>query len=275
MRLPFLSTCVVFSLMAPAAAQGTVISPLSCIAAEGDASNAFPFGSTTPRRYMQIHADLGATPLLITKIGFRVTASAAAYTGTRTFDMELFMGDGNPTAQQLPNLTFDANYASPKQTVLPRQFVTWGPTGQAVTPGPNPFSPALEITLATPFLYTGTAPLIWEVAMYAYTNNPVTPISFGTLDTDGSTTLTAVSTITGTGCAATGNTTPMTHTYVVNDSAGTLMMNGTITGGPANSFALMAVGFANPNAAIPGLCANLLTDLTLVQFLGLTSATGT
>ncbi len=250
----------------------TVVSPVGSATLEGDSNNVFPFGQTTARRYMQIHADLGATPLVITKLAFRINTPATAlnYTGTRTHDIEVYMGEGLPNAQALPSFTYDANYAAPKLTVLPRTLVTWGPTGQSVVPGPNAFNGTMEIVLATPFVYTGTAPLIWEIAYFGSTAAG----SMAAYDADASTTLTGVSTILGTGCAPTGATTLMTHTYVINDTAGTLLMNGTIAGGPPNALALMAIGFTNPNLAVPGLCANLYTDATLVQVLGLTSATG-
>ena len=260
-----------FVLASSLAAQNTLVSPLSCVAVEGDSSNTFPFVINTPRRYLQIHADLGTTPLVITKLCFRVGGSNLVFPGTRTHDMEMWMGEAVPGAIALPSLVFDANYATPKTLVLPRQFVTFGPTGQSVSPGPNPFHPTLEITLATPFAYSGTAPLIWEVAYYGSTTSGG---STSSLDADASTSTTATSAITGTGCLATGLSTLMTHTYTVHDSVGTLMMNGTITNGPPNGLALMAIGFTNPNVAVPGLCSNLYTDAVLVQFLGVTSATG-
>lgn len=269
MRSPILLASL--ALTASLVAQTAVVSPVGSATVEGDSNNVFPFGQTTARRYMQIHADLGTTPLVITKLAFRVNASTTNYTGTRTHDMEVYMGEGLPTSQPLPNLTFDANYAAPKQTVLPRTFVTWGPQGQSVSPGPNPFNGTMEIVLATPFVYTGTAPLIWEVAYFGNTTTGTMSI----FDADQSTSVTAPSTILGTGCAPTGSATLMTHTYTVNDSAGTLLMNGTIAGAPANALALMAIGFSNPNVPVPGLCANLYTDATLIQVLGLTSATGT
>ncbi len=268
MRSPY--SLVLFALAAYLPAQGAVVSPAGLDVLEGDSNNVFPFGQTTVRRYMQIHADLGPTPLVITKLSFRVNASTTNYTATRTHDIEVYMGDGLPTAQQLPQLTYDLNYANPKVTVLPRQLVTWGPTGQSVSPGPNPFNGTMEIVLTTPFVYTGLLPLIWEVAYFGSTATGST----SALDADGSTSVTGASTITGTGCAATGATALMTHTYTVNDTSGTLMMNGTIANGPANAIALMAIGFSNPNVPVPGLCANLLTDAVVVQFLGLTSGTG-
>jgi hypothetical protein len=267
MRTPSLLVGLCFA--SALAAQGVVVSPVSSATAEGDANNVFPFGQSTVRRYMQMHADLGTTPLVITKVSFRVNASATNYTGNRVHDIEVYMGDGTPNCVAQPNLVFDLNYATPKQTVLPRTFVTFGPTGQAVTPGPNPFT--MDIVLATPFVYTGTAPLVWEVAYFG----SVLTGSFSGLDADASTTATAASTVTGTGCAPTGSAALMTHTYTVNDTRGTLLMNGTITGAPANALALMAVGFTNPALPLPDLCAPLYTDATLVQVLGFTTATGT
>jgi hypothetical protein len=258
------------ALAASLAAQNAVVSPAGFATVEGDSNNVFPFGQTTVRRYLQIHADLGPTPLVITKLAFRVNASTTNYTGTRVHDLEVYMGDALPTAQALPNLTFDANYAGPKTTVLPRQLVTWGPQGQSVLPGPNPFNGTMEIVLATPYVYTGAAPLIWEVAYFGNT----TTGTLSNFDADGSTSVTGTSTITGTGCAPTGSTTLMTHAYTVNDTTGTLLLNGTITGGPPNALALMAIGFSNPSVSIPDLCAPLYTDATIVQVLGLTSATG-
>jgi hypothetical protein len=263
------STFALLALAGALTAQNTIVSPVSCNGVEGDSSNTFPFVTATPRRYLQMHADLGPGQKVITKITFRVGASTSTFAGTRTHDLEVYMGEALPGAIALPNLTFDANYATSKTTVLPRTFVTFGPTGTSTSPGPNPFDPLLEITLATPFVYSGTLPLIWEVAYFGSTAAGST----SSLDADASTSVTATSAITGTGCIAVGETAPMTHAYTVNDSAGTLLMNGTITNGPANAFALMAIGFSNPNAPV-GLCANLFTDAVVVQFLGVTSATG-
>ena len=270
MRATLIPATLLLSLVPSLVAQ-TVVSPVGSATLEGDANNVFPFGQNVARRYLQIHADLGSTPLVITKLNFRVNASGTNYAGTRTHDMEIYMGEALPTAQQVPNLNFDANYASPKVTVLPRQFVTWGPTGQSVTPGPNPFNGTMEIVLATPYVYNGTAPLIWEVAYFG--NTTVGTVS--NYDADASTSVTGTSTVTGTGCAATGATALMTHTYTINDTAGTLLMNGTIAAAPPNALALMAIGFSNPNIPVPDLCSNLYTDAALVQLLGLTTATGT
>jgi hypothetical protein len=264
--LPLLCTTLFASALA---AQGSIISPIGTATVEGSGSNSFPFSSTVARRYLQIHGDLGSTPLLITQLSFRMNVGTTNWTGTRTFDLELYMGDG--VSPMAPSMVYDNNYLAPKTTVIPRSFITWGPQGQAVSPGPNAFTSNMDLTLPTPFVYTGVNPLVWEVAHFSQTSSGTLSV----LDVDGSSTLTATSTITGTGCIATGQTAAMTHTYAVNDSAGTLTLNGTITAGPANSLAIMAIGFTNPNLAFPGLCGVVYTDAAITQVLGFTTATGT
>lgn len=256
-------------LVGAAFAQGAIVSPVGTATVEGNANNVFPFGQNVARRYLQIHADLGSTPLVITKLAFRVNASATNYAGTRVHDLELYMGDG--VSQTTPNLVFDNNYVGAKTLVMPRGNVTWGPQGQAVTPGPNPFNGSMDLLLTTPFVYAATAPLVWEAVYYGNTTSG----TMSAFDADSSTTTSAVSTITGTGCIATGQTAAMTHTYAIADVAGTLMMNPTIAAGPANSLAILAVGFSNPNLAFPGLCSNVYTDAVFTQVLGFTTATGT
>jgi hypothetical protein len=269
-----LGSLSVAALTASLVAQTTIVSPAGFATVEGDSNNTFPFGGSTAasdvRRYMQIHADLGTTPRVITKLAFRATAQAGTFTGTRVHDIEVYMGEGLPTSQRLPNFQYDLNYAAPKTTVLPRTLVTWGPQGQTVIPGPSPFNGSMDIVLATPFSYTGTRPLIWEVAYFGDVYTP----TMARVDADGSSSTTAMSSITGPGCAATGSSTLMTHSYIVGDSAGTLMMNGTIRAAPPNVPLLMAIGFTNPQFPVPGLCSSLYTDAVSVQFLGFSSASG-
>ena len=100
---------VLFALAASLAAQGAIVSPVGSATVEGDSNNIFPFGQATARRYMQIHADLGTTPLVITKLTFRVNSptTATTYSGTRTHDIEVWNGFGPGTTDWPvgPNVT--------------------------------------------------------------------------------------------------------------------------------------------------------------------------
>ena len=250
------------------AAQSTTVSPVGAATLEGSGSNAFPFGSTVQRRYMQIHSDLGSSPLVITRLGFRVTASATNYVGTRDHDLELYMGEGRDALN--PSYTFDNNYNAPKTLVMPRGIVTFGPTGQAVTPGPNPFTGVMDLVLPQPFVYTGTASLIWEAHYYGNTSTGTS----GTVDAEQGVLTTGTSAVTGTGCIATGQAAAMTHTFTAADIAGTLAMNATVTAGPASSLCFLAIGFTNPILSFPGLCSNVYSDATITQLIGFTDAAG-
>ncbi len=251
--------------------QGVIVSPVGTTNVEGSGSNAFPWTSTVVRRYMQLHGDLGTTPLLITMLSFRASAAASLATGTRIHDIELYLGEGRPALQ--PSMTFDNNYIGGKTLVIPRTLITFGPQGQLVTPGPNPFTGNMDLVLPAPFLYTAANPsLVWEVAYYGQTTG--VSGTFGTADVEQGVVTTATSTITGTGCVATGQGAAMTHTFTVNDTAGTLVMNATVTAAPASTLCFLAFGFTNPNSTVPGLCANVYSDAIAVSSIGFSDAAG-
>lgn len=247
---------------------GTIVSPNGAATVEGSGSNSFPFSSTVQRRYLQLHSDLGTTPRVITQLSFRVTAATTNYTGTRVHDLELYMGHGRHALS--PSWNLDANYIGGKTLMIPRSLITFGPTGQAVSPGPNPFTGAMDLILPQPFVYNGNNSLVWELAYYGNTSSGTN----GTVDAEQGVVTAGTSTITGTGCTALGNTAPMTHTFTCHDIAGTLSMNSTVTAGPVNSACFLAVGFSNPMLTVPGLCSTVYTDAVLTQFMGFTDGAG-
>ncbi|MBM4060393.1 MAG: hypothetical protein FJ265_04735 [Planctomycetes bacterium] len=256
-------------LAAAATAQGAVVSPVGAATVEGSGSNSFPFSSAVARRYMQIHSDLGPMPRVITKLSFRLNATTTNFTGTRAHDLELFMGEGRSATN--PSYTFDNNYFAPKQLVIPRTLITFGPQGQGVSPGPNPFTGNMDLVLATPFVYTGLNSLIWEATYFGQTSTGTS----GVLDAEQSTTAGSSSTATGTGCIASGQSAAMTHTFTVTDIGGTAVMNATVATGPANALTFLALGFTNPNLSFPGLCGLVYTDAVLTtKVIGVTNAAG-
>jgi len=216
------------SLLTTAAlAQGAIVSPVGAATVDGSGANGFPFASATVRRYQQIHSDLGAAPLQITSLSFRLSAGTTNYLGTRITDVELYMGEGVSALQ--PSYTFDDNYVAPKTLVIPRSFITFGPQGQAVSPGPNPFTSNMDFLLPAPFLYTGANSLVWELHNFGVTTGAAGTYTT-TTDAEQGVVTAGTSTITGTGCIATGQTVAMTHTFTCHDIAGTLGMNSTVTG---------------------------------------------
>ncbi|HEX5052940.1 MAG TPA: hypothetical protein VFZ65_14285 [Planctomycetota bacterium] len=250
-------------------AQSTIVSPVGTATVDGSGSNSFPFNSNVPRRYMQLHGDIGGSAKLITQLSFRVSSSTANNLGTRIIDVDMYMGEGIDPLK--PSYTFDNNYIGGKTLVLPQTQLTFGPQGQAIT-GVNPFTGNMDIVLANPFVYSGTNSLVWELTYNSQTTGATG--TFVAEDAEQGVVTSATSSITGTGCVATGGTAAMTHTFPTVDIAGTLVMNATIAAAPANTLVLLGIGASNPNTPVAGLCGNLYTDLTILQYIGLTDASG-
>jgi hypothetical protein len=94
------------------------------------------------------------------------------------------------------------------------------------------------------------------------------------MDADVGSTTPGPSVVTGAGCTATGRTTAMTHASTLNDLGGWLGWNFTVANGPATALVLLGIGRTNPNLQVPGLCANVFTDLLLTIPIGVTDAAG-
>lgn len=249
-------------------AQSTIVSPIQSTAAEGNSNQAFPFNSPVVRRYQQIHSDIGGQPRVITKLSFRQNAgNTTAFTGTWACDMEMSMGQS--VAWDQASFVFSQNYIGSPLQVFARRVINLGPLGQNSTTGPLPFT--VDIPLDVPFVYIGVNSLIWDVSVHS---NVLTG-TFNQYDAEGCSSTSASTSITGTGCIATGQTAGMTHLVSAIDRAGALLFYATVTNAPPTAMTLLALGGTNPNVPVPGLCGNLLTDLAATINLGFSSATGT
>ena len=213
-------SAVLLVLAVSASAQNLTVSPAGHRHYGGQQRHHLAFNTLTSRRYMQIHGDLGSAPMMITKLSFRVTAGTSNYTTSRTFDMGLFMGEGNAGSVTNPRLVIASNYLLPPVTVIPR--TTFGPTGQAVWPGPNPF--VMHLPLLSPFPYSAANPLVWEAAMYGVSGSGM----MSDLDADLSSTTGTWHSITGIGCIASTQTlVSMRHYFDIGDVGGTLSIGAT------------------------------------------------
>ena len=254
-------------------AQNKFVSPVPAATVEGNSENLFPFANAAVPHYMQLHGDLGPVPKMIQKLAFRMHANdTTTYTGVNAIDLELFLGHGRKATQ--PSWVFANNYLNPRATGIARKVVNMGPQGQNSATGPNPFNANMNLVLDQPWLYSGSTAgsLVWETIIYS---NTTTGGTFYRLDVDGSSRTNAVSSITGAGCLATGQTTTaMAHTAPMCDMGGTLLFQMLTTSGPANAPAYASLGVTNPNATIPGLCSPLQTSLDVVWPIGATDGAG-
>lgn len=259
------------ALLSTAPAQNTIVSPTTAATMEGSTNNVFPWASAIVRRYQQIHGDLGTTPKLITQLDWRVNAPTAAttFTGTSAIAVEMYMGLGRPVTQTGP--VYALNYVGPRTLVFARKTVNMGPQGMATPPGPNPFTANMRVVLDRPYPYTGAMPLLWEAVV---TDVAITG-TFTALDADsGSVTTAGAAIVTGPGCVATLRAGNVTLLPSAADMSGTLLVNFTLTRGPANSPVLLGLGASNPNLPVPGLCSNVHTDLLMFLLIGNTDAGG-
>jgi hypothetical protein len=209
-----------------------------------------------------------ARPRAIRSLAFRLDLGNATYNGVWMIDLEMFMGFN----RGLDHTTqfFDRNYFVPRTTVVTRKLINWGPQGGSTPPGPNPFRPTMSVMLDAPWLFLGGPfALVWEVVIHS---NAVS--GGGPQDADMGSSTAGTGVITGTGCLATGQTIAMTHQASLVDVGGWLGLNITVTNGPANVGALLALGSRDPALQFPGLCSRLHTDLLLVIPIGATDVSG-
>lgn len=243
----------------------TIVSPLPASATvEGTQSNSFPFFSTLISRYMQIHSDVAGSSKLITKLAFRRNGPTAPSAGTRTSDLELRMGpslDWNTFSYVFAN-----NYLSAPTIVLPRQIVNIGPL--VATGSPAPFE--IAIPLQTPFAYSGSTSLAWDITQYANTGT-----LGSTHDTEGgSATTGTASTITGAGCIASGQSAVMDTDLQHVDRGGVYQCGFWVKNAPILSPTVLYLGASNPNLPVLGLCGNVYTDLLVSIPLGSSNGSG-
>ena len=267
MRLPASLRRLYFTplLAAPLVAQQNIGSPIQVTSTEGGSSNGAPlFNNGLSPRYMAIHSDVGGVPKVITALSFRRNGGMAASAGTRTIDMELWMGDS--VDYDRASYVFASNWIGAPTKVLPRQVVNIGPCTSTATP--QAFE--LIIPLSAQFLYIGVRSLAYEMLTYVYTNNGLV----GQHDSVTPLTTAGITTTTGAGCVPSGKTQPMSLVVTNRDTAGTFEAGGYVDLGPVNAPTVLALGASNPNLPVPGLCGNLLTDVLVTINLGATDANG-
>ncbi len=247
-------------------AQNTLVSPTPASATvEGSALNAFPWNTTIICRYMQVHSDTIGNVMVINKVAQRRDGATAAANGSRSVDLEMYMGDS--VAWNRVRYVFADNYVAPATLVVPRQIVNIGPT--ALPGSPAPFE--LAVPLSTPFVYTGVNSLAWEVVQYS--NTAVGAI--GALDVQsGSSNAGATAAITGPGCVATGQSGTMTLSVQHVDRGGAYQFGCFVANAPVSAPVVLYLGVSNPNQPVPGLCGNLHTDLAATLGVALSDATG-
>ncbi|MEZ5966106.1 MAG: hypothetical protein R3F56_19880 [Planctomycetota bacterium] len=249
---------------APLFAQTAFVSPVAAAAVDGNASNSFPWNTTIICRYMQVHSDTVGTPMVVTQVAQRRNGTSTPPGGSRTVDLELFMGES--VAWNRISYVFAANYIGGSSQVVTRQVVNIGPLTGAGNPAPF----EMLIPLSTPFAYTGVNSLAWEAVQYSNAASG----TFTTVDTHQGTATNGSSSLTGAGCVATGQTSTMDLQVQHVDRGGAYQVGFYVRYAPAGAPTVLYLGSSNPNLSFPGLCGNLYTDLAAVLASGVADANG-
>ena len=193
------------------AAQG-VTSPKGLDTTEGNTTFSH-FGGT--RRLQQLEAEYVGTPIVVQTLAWRRNGGGSSATSVRTFDLTVEMGRTNFAAI---SHAMDQNYLPGTRTTVFGPTQVNFPDWSVAAPTPAPFD--FSVTLATPYVYTGTDALVID---FSYANNSST----GGLTIDrhftGPTSPTA-GTALSTGCIASTQSAAFGHTAFMSnlDSAPTV-----------------------------------------------------
>lgn len=244
-----------------ALAQTAVVSPLTLAASEGNSSSLIPFGAPTPMRYQQIHSDLTPPARAIRGLSFRQNAGTGTFTGTRVCDMELTMSAA--VRSDAASFIFQTNRLGAATLVVTRKNVNFGPQGAAASPGPSSFT-GMSIVFDTPFAFSGNGSVLWDVQVHGGSASG----SFAPLDAHDFGRAALQTTLLGTGCTATGASSPL-KSDVDGFTCGTMTYYGPlVVNGIPNAPAVLALGARDPQLSIPGLCTLSRTDLVITNPLG-------
>lgn len=219
------------SVSASLAAQ-TVYSPVPLAHHAGMTSTGYPLGypSIPKMTYQQVHGDLPTSPRLIRHLGWRPIPTSPGH-GAFSTTVTLDLGSQGPTPDQATT-TYLANLGPNPTRVLSN--------GQVQLPAynPQPSAPAdyvYTLPFAVPFIYPGTGNLCWLVRVHTHTGTA--NHSYDMYQQQPTPTLHSG----GTGCTASGQTSPLALTGTLSGTNLAL----TATNIPATGGAALFIGLRN------------------------------
>ena len=147
-------------LAAVATAQNTVVIPAGTATAEGNSSNAFPWGRGGLGMRIQNVYDSShftsqgiTTPVMITRLRWRMDSGTARTWVNSAYQNATISLSTSPLDQALVSTNFASNQGADLTTVFTGP-VAW-PAGATTTPGPAPF--LIDVPFTTPFFYNPAA----------------------------------------------------------------------------------------------------------------------
>ncbi|MCA8957138.1 MAG: hypothetical protein KDC87_13770 [Planctomycetes bacterium] len=269
---------VPFVLLATLSAQAPLVSPAFYAVEEGTTTATLPFGNTRsttgfPQHSQQVIGGLQGPARVFRSLSFRRDGTFAENTlfDARTVDLDLHLGHGTYASA---SATFSANYATPRQQVFARRGLSLPSLVTQPRVVPAPF--LVSIPFDTPFPYSGTQDLVWEVNAYSQLTGAgsLTPVdaSFSGMNL----VMPSGYTMNGQGCTAQGTTNEVqlrSTGSLQNFPVNAWILALSVSNAPSNAAGLLLLGFGNPNVPVPGLCTNLFVNPKLTLY-GTTPASG-
>jgi hypothetical protein len=240
-----------------------LVSPAGYEFQKGNSNNTYPLGRVSAS-YQQIHdaVDMaalnGGQSVILTGMQFR---PAQAYTITaRTLEAQITLSATTKTAATM-STTFSANFGSKSTVVLPYTKVAL-PAGKGINGNPNAILWKFPFKTIYPYSHKN-GNLLWD---WRHKNSTSGTSAFFDFVSNIPTTATIASV--GTGCTATGQTSPATASIVTSGSNYVARLSNA----RANSPAFAAVGLTR---APRSLWCGTLYIVPLIVLGGTTDATGT
>lgn len=231
----------------------------------------YPFGRSVNFAYQEVHSSWnGTTQAPLTAIGFRRAPRRAANATAlaHTVDATITMGPGN-----LPGFTntFATNFTGTATVTMATRTVNMPDWTQPFVPE---YLFSIWMPLDAPYVVDTTQDFVWDLLLM---NSTLPNVSSSLYYSDRTSTTSATGFVLGTGCIATGQTSPVALTTSFTNNTTTGLMGLTFGGSnfPASVPGVLHLGLTNLNLPFPGLCGTVHASPDVAIPIGPTGATGT
>ena len=273
MRTSILACTLALSAASLSAQFQTFTSPYGFDTTEGNTNHDYILFSYNKMRWQQMDSTaVGTGAKVMRSLAWRRDSTSTARSGwiARSVDITLILAEAQPIGAT--SIDFNANYAGTPTTVFTTKTVQL-PDWTAVPPTP-PAAFDVKLTFDVPWVYFAVRNFLWEVRAdnntgvgSGYGNDFQTQPGTLTFSTNPGTAL-------GTGCVATGRSSPFMLTGSVNNYATAFRITMNATNGPANAPAALHLDVSNANLTLPSLCTTIYALPLVVLSLPNTNAGG-
>lgn len=237
-----------------------LVSPASVATTEGNYDNGLPLGYLTSlHTYLQVHQDLKGRSGTFTRMALRrdgTLATNASYVA-KTITMSLWFGPAVDIGGM--SAVFASNFTATPTLVANNK--TYNLPDWTAQPAPAPAAFTFLCALDAPYVWTGTQPFAWLARVHGM--DSAHAVFADAVRTQMS--ATGGETVFGTGCTATGATSPYLASATYQHTGTAYNAFWSCSNGVPNATVAIVLGTQAGNVPIAGLCAPILvTPLVFV-----------